>query len=213
MLIMALKVMEQLLRLPSGVPQELCEQIYNTAHYFAVEHNVPPSEALFVQIVIVMVRVGICEPHLAERVFGCLLDWIPATSPVPRELLYQACLRGIAELAACYPTKLHKISDPLRDFVLYTNQPETVRDEAVTALCTVLRLEMTTHGVEIPRQLINSLFNLLHPSMHYSTPTSPPQTPAVSQEELHRVIINLLGRITCALDDPKVYYSLLISDC
>lgn len=87
-----------------------------------------------------------------------------------------------------------------------------LHDEAVAALCSVLRLEMTTHGHEAPRQLINSLFNLLHPSMHY--PTSPPpansnnsSSPSanVGEEQLHRIIISLLGRITCALDDPKVH--------
>lgn len=222
MLIMVLMVMEQLTRSPMGIPAELCEQFYGVAHYFAAEHTTPPSEHAFIQIVVLMVRLGICEPHLTERVLGCLLEWISANSPAKHyesELLYEAALRGIAELAACYPTKLQKLIDPLRDFILYSTtgmgEAPSVSNEAVTALCSILRLEMTSHGVEIPRQLINSLFNLLHPSMHYNTPTSPPSvnasTSSISSiasapttEELHRIIIPLLGRITCALDDPKV---------
>lgn len=93
MLIMVFKVMEQLTRSSLGVPSELCEQFYSYAHYFVVEYPTPPTEALFVQVVILMVRVAICESPLAARVFLCLLDWLSATtSPMRKcssELLYQ----------------------------------------------------------------------------------------------------------------------------
>ena len=226
---MVFKVVEQLTRSSLGIPSELCEQFYSYAHYFVAESATLPTEPLFIQIVTLMVRVGICEPPLAERVFLCLLDWLSATSPARQcasQLLYQATLRGISEIAACsvngtHPTKLNKIIDPLRDFVLYGAPiagDAGLHGEAVAALCSVLRLEMNTHGVEIPRQLINSLFNLLHPSMHY-TPTSPPPAhntistanTSAGEEQLHRIIISLLGRIMCALDDPKVQTSIRLS--